>query len=122
MNDRQKLHQLILAAAVGGGLTDLLTAPLWAVPTVVIKALVALLFTEKGERILMPRNIGAVFGAAILSPTAYGLSACLLLGNGNAFVPQFLGTLVQGIGSGVLFAVLALALDRAGIKARMRYG
>lgn len=122
MNDRQKLHQLILAAAVGGGLADLLTAPLWAVPTVVIKALVALLFTEKGERILMPRNIGAVFGAAILSPMAYGLSACLLLGNVNAFVPQFLGTLVQGIGSGVLFAVLALALDRAGIKARMRYG
>lgn len=112
----------VMAAAVGGGLADLLTAPLWAVPTVVIKALVALLFTEKGERILMPRNIGAVFGAAVLSPTAYGLSACLLLGNVNAFVPQFLGTLVQGIGSGVLFAVLALALDRAGIKARMRYG
>ncbi|MGN8895372.1 TIGR04002 family protein [Flavonifractor sp. HCP28S3_F3] len=112
----------VMAAAVGGGLADLLTAPLWVVPTVVIKALVALLFTEKGERILMPRNIGAVFGAAVLSPTAYGLSACLLLGNVNAFVPQFLGTLVQGIGSGVLFAVLALALDRAGIKARMRYG
>ena len=30
----------------------------------------------------------------------------------------FLGTLAQGIGSGVLFTVLALALDRAGFKAR----
>ena len=89
----------VMAAAVGGGLADLLTAPLWVVPTVVIKALVALLFTEKGERILMPRNIGAVFGAAILSPTAYGLSACLLLGNGNAFVPQFWVRWCRGLGA-----------------------
>ena len=112
----------VMAAAIGGGLADLLTAPLWVVPTVLIKAMVALLFTGRGEKILMPRNIGAVFGVAVLSPAAYGLAACLLLGNGNAFVPQFLGTLVQGIGSGVLFVVLALALDRAGIKARLRYG
>ena len=58
----------VMAAAIGGGLADLLTAPLWVVPTVLIKAMVALLFTGKGEKILMPRNIGAVFGAAVLSP------------------------------------------------------
>ena len=36
-----------------------------------------------------------------------------------AFVPQFLGTLVQGIGSGALFFVLAPALDGAKLKTRM---
>ena len=107
------------AAAVGGGLADLLTAPVWVLPTVVIKALVTLLFTSRGQKILVSRNIAAVFGAALLSPAAYGLAACLLMGGAYAFVPQFLGTLIQGVGSGLLFGVLALALDRAGIKARL---
>ena len=107
------------AAAVGGGLADLLTAPVWALPTVLIKAMLTLLFTSRGHKILVPRNIAAVFGAALLSPAAYGLAACLLMGGVYAFLPQFLGTLVQGMGSGVLFGVLALALDRADIKARL---
>ena len=48
-----------------------------------------------------------------------GLAACLLTGSANAFWPQFLGTLVQGVGSGVLFVVLALALDRSGLTTRL---
>ena len=95
------------AAMVGAGLADLLTAPLWVGPPLLIKALVALLFTSRAPRLLCPRN-----GAALLL-------ACLLLGGVNAFWPQFLGTLVQAVGSGAVFAVLALALDRAGGKARL---
>ena len=97
------------AAMVGAGLADLLTAPLW----------VALLFTSRGPRLLCPRNGAALLLACLLSPAAYGLAACLLLGGVNAFWPQFLGTLVQAVGSGAVFTVLALALDRAGGKARL---
>ena len=106
------------AAAVGAGLADLLTAPMWVLPTLVIKSLVALLFTSRSPRLLCPRNVAAAVGAALLSPAADGLAACLLLGSAHAFWPQFLGTLVQGIGSGVLFVVLGLALERSGLKAR----
>jgi len=84
-----------------------------------IKALVALLFTSRAPRLLCPRNGAALLLACLLSPAAYGLAACLLLGGVNAFWPQFLGTLVQAVGSGAVFAVLALALDRAGGKARL---
>ena len=54
-------------------------------------------------------------------PAGYlsAFAACLLLGGVNAFWPQFLGTLVQAVGSGAVFTVLALALDRAGGKARL---
>ena len=106
------------AAVVGAGLADLLTAPMWVLPTLAIKAAVALLFTSRAPRLLCPRNLAAAAGACLLSPAAYALAACLLMGSVHAFWPQFLGTLVQGIGSGVLFTVLALALDRAGFKAR----
>ncbi len=88
---------------VGAGLADLLTAPMWVVPTLVIKAVVALLFTSRSPRLLCPRNLAAAAGTCLLSPAAYGLAACLLMGSVHAFWPQFLGTLVQGVGSGVLF-------------------
>ena len=106
------------AAAVGAGLADLLTAPMWVVPTLIVKALVAALFTSRRPRILCPRNVIALFAAGVLSPVGYGAAACLLLGSPNAFLPQFIGTLIQAAGSGVLFVVIALALDRAGIKSR----
>ena len=109
----------VAAAAVGAGLADLLTAPMWVLPTLLIKALVALLFTSRAPRLLCPRNVAAAVGAAVLSPTAYGLAACLLLGSAHAFWPQFLGTLVQGIGSGAIFFALALGLEHAGVKGRL---
>ena len=107
------------AAAVGAGLADLLTAPMWVLPTLAIKALVALPFTSRSSRLLCPRNAAAAVGAGLLSPAAYGLAACLLLGSAHAFWPQFLGTLVQGIGSGAVFFALALGLERAGIRGRL---
>ena len=110
------------AAAVGAGLADLLTAPMWVVPTLVIKVLVVLPFTSRRPRILCPRNVGALFAAAVISPVGYGAAACLLLGSPNAFLPQLIGTLIQAAGSGVLFVVIALALDRAGVKERLAPG
>ena len=107
------------AAAVGAGLADLLTAPMWVVPTLIIKALVALLFTGHGERILCRRNCAAAVIACVLSPTAYAFAGCILAGTWAAFAPQFLGTLVQGIGSGILFFLLAPALDGVKLKSRL---
>ena len=54
------------AAAVGAGLADLLTAPMWVLPTLVIKAVIVLFFTNKGERLLCRRNLAAVVIAGLL--------------------------------------------------------
>ena len=107
------------AAAVGAGLADLLTAPMWVLPTLVIKAVLVLFFTSKGERLLCRRNLAAVVIAGLFSPTAYALAGCAMAGTMAAFVPQFLGTLVQGIGSGALFLVIAPALDGVKLKERV---
>ena len=107
------------AAAIGAGLADLLTAPMWVLPTLVIKAAVVLFFTSGHERILCRRNLAAVVLAGLFSPAAYALAGCAMAGTMAAFVPQFLGTLVQGIGSGALFLVIAPALDGAGLKGRL---
>ena len=55
----------LAAAAIGGGAADLLTAPVWAPATVIIKMLIVLLFSANGEgslrqgigpRLLLPRR------------------------------------------------------------------
>ena len=107
------------AAAIGAGLADLLTAPMWVLPTLVIKAVIVLFFTNKGERLLCRRNLAAVVAAGLFSPAAYALAGCAMTGTMAAFVPQFLGTLVQGIGSGALFLVIAPALDGVKLKERV---
>ncbi|MCI9243503.1 MAG: TIGR04002 family protein [Lawsonibacter sp.] len=107
------------AAAIGAGMADLLTAPMWVLPTLVIKAALPLFFTSGRERILCRRNIAAVVLAGLFSPAAYALAGCAMAGTMAAFAPQFLGTLVQGVGSGALFLVIAPALDGAKLKERL---
>lgn len=108
----------VSAAAVGAGLADLLTAPMWVLPTLVIKSVLVLFFTSRSERLLCRRNVIAVFLAGLFSPAAYALAGCVLTGTTASFLPQFLGTLVQGIGSGALFLAVAPALDTVQLKAR----
>ncbi len=112
----------VFAASVGAGLADLLTAPVWVVPTVIIKAIVALQFTSKSDRILTKRNTLAVFSTALLSPTLYSLAYCIMTGTAAAFLPQFLGTIAQAVGSGVVFFPVALALDQMKFKSRVVSG
>lgn len=107
------------AAALGAGLADLLTAPMWVLPTLVIKALVVLPFTSGKERLLCPRNAAAVVLSGLLSPALYALANVVMTGTWAAFLPQFLGTLVQAVGSGAVFLILAFSLDKAGLKGRL---
>ncbi len=107
------------AGAIGGMLADLLTAPVWAPATFVVKALICLPFSCRTEKILTRRSVIAVAAAGLLSPTLYGLYNVLLSQSWAAFAPQFVGTLIQGVGSGVVFLILSAACDGAEMKKRV---
>lgn len=64
----------LLAAAIGGGLADLLTAPMWAPATIIIKALITLPFTWKAQKLLCTRNRIAPFISWIISTIGYYLA------------------------------------------------
>ncbi len=113
------LPYAIGAAVIGAGLADLLTAPMWVLTTVIIKALVVLPFTAKSNKILSTRNLIACVISGLISPLGYAIAAVVMLGGWAAFVPQFLGTLVQGVGSALLFVVIATAMERANLRARL---
>lgn len=108
----------LAAAAIGGGLADLLTAPMWAPATIIIKMLITLPFTSREGRILNVRNIAAPFIAAVVSAAGYWLAGGILFGSFEALLVSFAGSAVQSGGSAVIFLALAAALDKAHMKSR----
>ena len=107
------------AASIGASLADLLTAPAWVAPTFFIKAMIVLQFSSESEKLLSRRNIVAACAATILSPTLYTCALFLMAGGEAGLVPQFIGTLIQGVGSLVVFFPIAIALDRMDFKAKL---
>lgn len=108
----------LAAAAIGGGMADLLTAPMWAPATIIIKMLITLPFTSHKGRMLSPRNIAAPFIAALLSASGYYLAEGILFGSFLSPIASFAGSVIQSGGSAVIFLAAAAALDRIHIKER----
>lgn len=115
------------AAAVGAGLADVLVAPMWALPTVLIKAVMVIAFTAKKERLLCPRNVLAPLWAGLIGVGGYYVAElCILCLSGStvsaaavaaaAAIP-FNG--LQELFGGVAFLLLAAAMDRLQMKKRL---
>lgn len=118
----------VAAAAVGAGLADLLVAPMWAPFTVVIKAVMAMAFTAKKERLLCRRNGWAVLVAGVVGVVGYYIAEVAILWlSGGALAAVSVAALaampfnaLQELAGGVAFVLLAAALDRLDIKKRLR--
>lgn len=113
------LPYAMVAGAIGGGLADLLTAPLWAPATIIIKALITIPFTNKGAKIIKPRNIIAPVLAFMISGTGYFFANQILFGTKVAFFTSITGSFMQSGGSAVFFIIFGLALDKLGFKSKI---
>lgn len=110
----------LAAAAIGGGAADLLTAPVWAPATVIIKMLIVLPFSGRQERILTARNWAAPFAAAVISAAGYYLAEGILFGSFSAPLAALPGSFIQAGGSAVFFFALSASFDRARVKGRIQ--
>lgn len=106
------------AGAIGGGVADLLTAPVWAPATILIKMLITIPFTSKHSKIVNKRNVMALFLAFLISGTGYFLAEGIMFGFTTAFFVSLSGSLIQSGGSAVVFLLFGTALDRAHFKLR----
>ena len=102
----------MIAGAIGGGMADLLTAPMWVFPTIIIKMLITLPFSNKGNKIVNKRIVIACVAAYFISATGYFLAESLLFGFGVAMISSYLGSLVQSGGSAIAFLFFGMALDK----------
>ena len=109
----------MVAGAIGGGLADLLTAPMWTLPTLVIKMLITIPFTSNQKNIVNTRNVIATVIAYLISATGYYLAEALVFGYEVAFISSYIGSLAQSAGSAVVFITFGIALDKVQIKKRL---
>nr|MBP3598534.1 TIGR04002 family protein [Eubacterium sp.] len=106
----------LAAAAIGGGMADLLTAPMWAPATIIIKMLITIPFTNKSTKIVTTRNVIATVIAYFISGFGYFLAGYLLTGTWSVLLVSMSQSLIQSSGSAVFFVILGRALDKAQVK------
>ena len=111
------------AAAVGvtgAVLADCLTGfPVWAPASAIIKALSALSFTSRRERLLCLRNVLALIPAFALCIGGYYLYDALITGSLIAPLAGIPGYVTQCVLSGILYLVSAAALDSVHLKQKL---
>ena len=107
------------AAAIGGSLADLLTAPLWVLPTFIIKALITIPFTAKTKKLLSTRNSIAPLFAYFISGTGYYLANTLVFNSTVALLTSFGASLIQSASSALVFYILAVFLDKTNFKSKL---
>ena len=108
----------IAAAAIGGALADLLTAPMWMFATLIIKALLPIMFTKKKATLINIRNVAGIFSAGLISIVGYCIAEVILYGSKAALIASVTSSLIQAIGSGVLFIVIGLSFDKTNLKSK----
>ena len=98
------------------GLSDLLTAPVWAPATIIIKMLICLPFSSKGTKLVTKRNVVALFLAFAISATGYYIAEGIMFGFTASFFTSVSGSIVQSGGSAIMFVIIGTALDKIGFK------
>lgn len=111
----------IFVGAIGAGFADIFTgAGIWAPFTLIIKPLMALCFTNKGDKILKnKRNRMAPFLAGVICIVGYYLAEGFLFGNFSAPLLSLPGSFVQFLLSIVCYYVFARVIDTRDLKTKL---
>ncbi len=111
-----------LAAAVGGGLADIFAgAPIYVLPTVIIKAVIACFFSSRGEKILQKRNLFALVFALIITLCGYYFAEVIIYKNFITPLSAVGFNVIQSVASGLLYVAVAGALDKFNFKKRIGF-
>lgn len=111
----------VFVGAGGAFLADCLTGyAIWAPGSVIIKTAIALLFTNKSEKIIGKRNSLMLIPACGITVLGYYLyNAIVISGNFIAPVQEMPGNVVQSVFSSVLFVVVGFAFDKLQVKQKL---
>ena len=110
----------IVVGVLGAMLADLLTGfAVWAPGSMIIKGLLALLFTCQSNKIITKRNLIMLLPAALISAGGYYLYEALITGSFVAPLAGIPASLVQAVASSIVYVVLGVAMDKYDIKKRM---
>lgn len=105
------------AAAVGAATADMLTGyAVWAPATLVIKAAITLVFSSRSYKITTARNLLATAAACLIGTAGYYTYEAFIISDFAVALESVPFNIIQGVGSAVIFAMAAVALDKADIR------
>lgn len=110
----------VTAAIIGAGLADFLTAPLWVIPTIIIKALICITISCKSAKLICTRNIISVFINIFITVGGYYLAEAIIFNSFLSPIYSIVGNLTQAILSGILFIIIGLLIDKKNLKKRIK--
>ena len=121
------LPYAVAASAIGGGIADLLVYPETIIYTIIIKAVNALFFSSKGDKLLTKRNALMTIPSGLVTVVGYSLSKFIrMLLAGDSMQSAIANALwkmpenaIQAVASALIFLLIAAAFDKADIKKRM---
>lgn len=114
----------LIAGALGGALADILGGfAIWAMPTAIIKALIALPFAlacrnNKSNKILNKKTALMPIISGVFTILGYFVAECILYSVASATL-SLIGNSIQAVASGILFCIIATALDKINFKRRI---
>ncbi len=117
----------LIASALGAALADILGGfAVWAIPTAIIKILIAIPFMtvcrkNKSPKILNSKTALLTVFSGIITVLGYFIAECFLYSVASAAL-SIIGNTVQAIASGILFIITAIALDKVNFKSRILKG
>ena len=117
----------LIAGALGGALADILGGyAVWAIPTAIIKILIVLPFAlacrnNKSNKILNKRTVLMPVISGAITILGYFVAECILYSVASATL-SIIGNSIQAVASGVLFYIVATALDKINFKRRINNG
>ena len=110
----------ICASVIGAMLADVLSGfAIWAPATILIKALIVLLYTSKNEKIICKRNIFALIFAGIITFLGYYLYEAIFISNFIVALLGIVGYLTQSILSAIVFVIIGKTFDKLNIRSRL---
>lgn len=117
----------LIAGAVGGALADILGGyAVWAIPTAIIKTLIAVPFmlmcrNHKVQKILNIKMALMTIVSGLISMLGYFITECILYSVASATL-SIIGNTIQAVASGILFIIIATTLDKMNFKSRVFKG
>ncbi len=114
----------VFSGGIGGALADLLAGyHMYIIPTLIVKMLNSacfyILFTYRQSKLVCIKNIIAVVLTTLVTVFGYFVAEIILYGLPGALL-TLVPSLIQGIGAGVLFFIIAAVLDKTGLTFKMK--
>lgn len=109
----------LVAGGLGAALSDLLLAPAYFIPTLIVKGLMGLIVGKVAdgnkENLLNYRNIAAVIIGSIWMATGYYISQVIMLGSFKTPLVELGPNVIQGLTGALIFFPMGLGIKKAKI-------